>query len=100
MTEFDIDRVAVGRAGEGGRPAKPRPVAPGDRDASPASAAAGRTGTGVSSGAACVPTLDPVGAPSLATLLTQARVAQAQLSAQPLPITNQSRDFILKLLGG
>ena len=37
---------------------------------------------------------------SLAYLLDQARAAQAQLSAQPLPITNQSRDFILKLLGG
>lgn len=100
MTGFEIDRAAVAAAGEGGRSAKRRPAEAGGRDAVSASAAAGGTGAVAPSHAACPSASDPGGDPSLATLLVRARAAQAQLSAQPLPITNQSRDFILKLLGG
>ena len=36
----------------------------------------------------------------LASLLDEARLAQAQLASQPLPITNHGSQLILKLLGG
>lgn len=39
-------------------------------------------------------------APGLASLLSQARATQVQLSSQPLPITNHDANLIMKLLGG
>ena len=39
-------------------------------------------------------------APDLATLLAQARAAQAELAAQPLPIANHHHRFIMNLFGG
>ena len=64
----------------------------------PTSASVSRP-AGAGDAAATVPGVGAA-SPGFTALLAQARLAQAQLAAQPLPIANHSGDFILKLFGG
>ena len=97
MSFVDKDSMPTGAPLAGAASQSPGPLA-GRRDvgASMSGNAAVPAGTGIAP-----PEAQPsTPAPSLATLLSQARLAQAQLAAQPLPIANHSGDFILKLFGG